>query len=75
MSRHDQAAIAIGLFVFVFTLIPGLINRKNTTQIEFSRGLMRHRTIKRKPTTALHEFVTAIATGAIIGLLAWWGMS
>ena len=75
MSRPDQAAIAIGLFTFVFTLIPGLINRKNTTQIEFSRGLTRNRTVKRKPTTAVHEVITATATGAIMGLLVWWGTS
>jgi hypothetical protein len=75
VTRHDEAAIAVGLFAFVFTIIPGFINRKNTTDIEFSRGLTKYRTVKRKPTSALRELVTAVAAGVIFGLLVWWNQN
>ena len=74
MTRHDEAAIAIGVFVFLFTLIPGLINRKNNWTIEHSRGLMRTRVVPKLPTSAFREVVTAIAAGVIFGLLVWWGL-
>jgi hypothetical protein len=72
MTKHDQASIVVGLFVFVITFIIGFLNRKSNWDTEFSRGLMRSRRVPRKPTTALHEFFNAVAAGAIMGLLVWW---
>lgn len=71
MTRHDEAAIAIGVFAFLFTLVPGLINRKNNWTIRHSRGLMRTYIVPKQPTSALREIATAIGAGVIVGLLVW----
>lgn len=72
MTRHDQAAIAIGVFVFLFTLLPGLINRKNDWTVRHSRGLMQAYIVPKKSSSVFREFVTALGAGAIFGLLIWW---
>lgn len=72
MTRRYQAAIAVGAFVFLFSVIPGLPNRKLTWAHEFSNGLTRVRRVSRKPTSALHELVSAAAAGAVFGFLVWW---
>ena len=71
MTRHDEAAIAIGVFGFLFALIPGLINRKNNWTIRHSRGLMRTQIVPKQPTSAFREIASAIAAGVIVGLLVW----
>lgn len=69
MSERDQAALLFGFLVFLPTLIVGLNNRKLDWTHEFSRGLMRYRKVPKKPTTALHEFLSASAAGIIVGLV------
>ena len=71
MSRHDEAAIIVGVFVSLFTFLTNVRDRKSTTTHEFARGLMKYRSVPKKPTTVLHEMVYALAAGVIIGFLLW----
>ena len=71
MSRHDEAAIAVGVFVFLFVFLGNVRDRKSATTIQFARGLMKYRIVPKKPTTVLQEMVYALAAGAVIAFLLW----
>jgi hypothetical protein len=74
MTNHDLAAIAVAVFVFVFTFIPSFNDRKSTTTIRFTRGLMKYYKVPQKPYSALRAFGESLLAALFFGGLVWWGV-